>query len=77
MSQTHTEETGYCIVALLADRGGACLWACLVAGVHPVMKVLDGVGDCLAVSSILLVSYEWEWWWWMIVVMEVFSARAY
>ena len=37
---------------------------------HLVMKVLDGVGDCLAVSSVLLVSNDWEGSWVMIVVME-------
>ena len=67
----------YWIVALLGDRVGACLRACLVAGMHLVMKVLDGVGECLAVSSVLLVSDDWEGWCLMIVVMEVFSARAY
>ena len=54
--------------------------ACLVAGVHLVMKVLDGVGDCLAVSSVssvLLVSDDWEGWWLVIVVMGIFSARVY
>ena len=44
---------------------------------HLVMKVLDKVGDCLAVSSVLLVSDDWEGWWLVIVVMEIFSARAY
>ena len=60
LSQPHTEGRGYWIFPLLGVRSGACLWARLAAGVHLVMKVLDGVGDCLAVSSVLLMSDDRE-----------------